>query len=144
MRSLSDYFQVAGEIAKGDDIKSYPVLWNVYLAGYFDYNVKKGGFAQLLFNLKGEYLSEIEQMLMEINAPAALEFYLKALKICLGNKTEYQRFLSGTYIEKNEIKDDLHLLSLEYYKKTIEFSDEAKQYLSENHHVLEQYAKKST
>lgn len=143
MRSLSEYFQIVSEIAEGGgDLKNQPVFWNVYLAGYFDYNVRKGGFAQLLFNLKGEYLSDIEQMLREINAPEALNFYLKALEICLENITEYRRFIGSNYLEKNETKDNLHLLSLDYFKKPSEFSDEINPYLSENSHVLEAAVKK--
>lgn len=137
VKELSDYYQVIRAIAASENLMNQPVLRNIYLAGYFDYNVKQGGFAQLLFNLKGENLEDVESMLKEVNAITALEFYKKALQKCLQNVTEYQRFLSSNYVEANDTKDSLHLISLDYFKNSIEFSDEIKNYLSENYDVLQ-------
>lgn len=77
--------------------EAWPALKLVMLlAKLFYYNITQGGFAQLLFNLQGAYLAEIEEMLVAANAPVAREYYVKAIEECLNNQPAYQQFLNRT------------------------------------------------
>jgi hypothetical protein len=99
------------------------------LAAKFNYDVKQGGFAQLLYNLQGNFLPEMEEMLTAAGARLARDYYVRAVKICLGNKAEYFRFLSSDYTDTNPTKEALQLLSVEYLMKRIDFIDEAGAFL---------------
>jgi|SRR5579883_445995 len=94
------------------------------LAARFNYDVKQGGFSQLLFNMRGDFLGEIEDMLIAGNAALAHDYYVRAITICLENKAEYFRFLSSNYVESNEVKHSLQLLSVEYLQRRVDFADE--------------------
>jgi hypothetical protein len=109
--------------AQPPDARSY------LLAARFSYDVNQGGFAQLLFNMGGELLSEIEEMLIAANASAARSYYLRALDICLQNKTEYFRFLNSNYLDPNDVKLELQLLSISYHQDCIPFVTESSEFL---------------
>jgi hypothetical protein len=102
---------------------------NLVLAARFDYDVCKGGFAQFLYNMHGELLGEVEDMLIGANAVVAHEAYVRAVETCLADKAEYQRFLASTYTEENRIKNGLHMVTLAYFAKKIPFAVEAHAYL---------------
>ena len=99
------------------------------LAARFNYDVQQGGFSQLLFNMRGECLAEIEDMLITANAAEAHEYYVQAIQICLANRAEYQRFLNSNYLDKNDVKHQLQILSIEYLSKRMPFASEASEYL---------------
>jgi hypothetical protein len=99
------------------------------LAARFDYDVTKGGFAQFLYNMQGELLGEVEDMLIGANAVVAHAAYIRAIETCLADKAEYQRFLASTYSEENRIKNALHMVTLAYFAKKIPFTVEAHAYL---------------
>lgn len=84
-------------------------------ANYVDYQLTKGGFAQLLYNLKGEGLSETEDVLIEVGAPRTQDFYVRAITLCLEQRDEYQRFLAEPFPTPNEVKHGLQLLSVDYF-----------------------------
>jgi hypothetical protein len=100
------------------------------LAARFDYDVRKGGFAQFFYNMHGELLREVEDMLIRANAGVAHETYVQAVKTCLANRPEYQRFLASTYTEENTIKNALHMITVAYLAKKIPFTLEAREYLA--------------
>jgi hypothetical protein len=100
------------------------------LAVKFNYDVKQGGFSQLLYNMQGEFLAQIEDMLIAANAAVAHEYYVRAVTICLDNTEEYFRFLSSNYTDANDVKHSLQLLSIEYLRKRIDFVDEAAVFLA--------------
>ena len=101
------------------------------LAARFNYDVKQGGFSQLLFNMRGNLLGEIEDMLIAGNAAVAHDYYVRAVTICLENKAEYFRFLSSNYLDSNEVKHALQLLSVEYLQRRIDFADEIAVFLQQ-------------
>ncbi|MFZ6712511.1 DMP19 family protein [Undibacterium sp. TC9W] len=99
------------------------------LAARFDYDVRQGGFAQFLYNMNGHLLAQIEDMLIAANAHVAHDFYVQAISLCLKNKAEYQRFLASNYTDANALKDELHLLSIAYLGKKVDFQTEAHAFL---------------
>lgn len=103
------------------------------LAGQFDYNVRKGGFSQLLYNMQGNYLSEMESMLIEANAVIAKEFYVQAISACLADKVEYQHFLASNYLAPNKLKDNLNNISLAYFSKNTPLIQESSLFLTAGH-----------
>lgn len=94
------------------------------LAARFNYDVRAGGFSQLFFNMQGDLLGAIEDMLIAASAAVAHDYYVRAVTICLENKPEYFRFLSSNYLESNEVKHSLQLLSVEYLRRRVDFADE--------------------
>jgi hypothetical protein len=100
------------------------------LAARFAHDVDNGGFAQLLYNMGGEYLPEIEDMLFAAQAENAQDYYVRAIRVCLPNKDEYLRFLKSNYLDRNEVKHQLQLLSVEYLRGTVPFRYEASEYLA--------------
>ena len=94
------------------------------LAAKFNYDVGQGGFSQLLFNLRGEYLRETEDMLIAAEAHVAHAFFVRAIEVCLANREEYQRFLASDYLSDNDVKHKLQELSVEYFCSGVDFSDE--------------------
>ncbi|MFZ6743653.1 DMP19 family protein [Undibacterium sp. JH2W] len=99
------------------------------LAARFDYDIRQGGFAQFLYNMRGHLLAQIEDMLIAASADIAHDYYVQAIGLCLKNKADYQRFLADNYIEANPLKDQLHLLSLAYLREKIDFKTEAHVFL---------------
>lgn len=95
----------------------------------FNYDVKQGGFAQLFYNLQGDLLGEMEDMLIAARAAVAHEYHVRALRICLENKEKYFRFLSSNFVDANDLKDSLHSLSIEYLQRRVDFVDEAVTFL---------------
>ena len=100
------------------------------LAVKFNYDVKQGGFSQLLHNLQGNFLAEIEDMLIAADAAVAHDYYVRAVTLCLENKEEYFRFLASNYTDANDVKHSLQLLSIEYLHKRIDFVNEAAAFLA--------------
>jgi hypothetical protein len=100
------------------------------LAVKFNYDVRQGGFAQLLYNMQGNFLAEIEDMLIAANATVAQDYYVRAVTTCLENKEDYFSFLSSNYTDANEVKHSLQLLSVEYLQKRIDFANEAAAFLA--------------
>lgn len=114
-----------------------PAVYSISLAKYFDYNLSKGGFAQLLYNLQGQHLDEIEQMLMDADAAVALDYYGRALRECLNDSDGYQAFLAGDYVSDSALKDALHLLSFEYFNRGVEFSSEVQDFVQRSRAAVE-------
>ncbi len=109
-----------------------PSRLSLLLAARFEYDVRKGGFAQLIYNMNGNCLGAIEDMLIRSNASVAHAHYVQAIHVCLSDKAEYQRFLVSGYTEPNGIKDALHEVSVDYFSKEQPFALEAKSFLLSN------------
>ena len=62
-----------------EKVRSEPIVWSYYLLEFFNYNVTKGGF-----------LEDIEEMLRQVNAKLAFDYYVQAIEICLANSDKYQ------------------------------------------------------
>ena len=112
-----------GELEKAER-QSASALWRL-LAAKFNYDVKQGGFAQLIYNMQGNYLADIEDMLVDAKATVAHTYYVRAIHLCLERQEDYGRFLESTYTEANELKHCLQLLSIEYLQQGKDFADEA-------------------
>jgi hypothetical protein len=110
--------------------KESPTTLPYLLATKFNYDVNQGGFAQLLFNLQGEFLAEVEEMLIAANSLVAHAYYVRAIAICLENQEECFRFLESNYIDANAVKHALQLLSVEYFQQRKEFADEAAEFFA--------------
>lgn len=102
----------------------------VCLAQFFRYHVEQGGFAQLLYNLQGEYLEDIERMLIASSAPVARQYYVRALRAALADVPAYREFLGADYVDPHPIKDSLHGISFEYFEQGIDFPIEAGQFIA--------------
>jgi hypothetical protein len=102
-----------------------PARFVLLLAVRFEHDVRQGGFAQLFYNLNGAHLGEMEDLLLQANAPIAHEHYLRAARACLSNKPEYARFLTSNYADANTVKDALHEVTLAYLAQRVPFADEA-------------------
>jgi hypothetical protein len=113
-----------------DAASGSPLTLPYLLAVKFNYDVKQGGFAQLLYNMQGNFLPDIEDMLIAANTAVAHDYYVRAVTICLENKKEYFRFLSSDYVVPNDVKHALQLLSVEYLQKRIDFLQEAAAFLA--------------
>ena len=100
-----------------------------YLAARFEYDVRKGGFAQLIYNMQGECLAEMEDMLNAAHATVAHDHYIRAIRACLASEDDYQTFLASHFTSPNALKHDLQLISLEYLARKISFCSEAKPFL---------------
>jgi hypothetical protein len=110
--------------AAGGRLRPPPEILAVSLVQFFDYNVTKGGFAQLIYNSRGEYLQEIEQALALANAAIAGEFYKRAILLCAENPDEFGKFLRGAFTDESPLKNSLHGLSIEYFRREQPFDAE--------------------
>ncbi|WP_433673738.1 DMP19 family protein [Microbacterium gorillae] len=81
----------------------------------FERDLRQGGFAQVLFNARGEGLADIEDMLIAVGAPRAQAYYVRAIRLALDDKTGYRAFLADWHAaDGRPLRDELQLLSIEY------------------------------
>ena len=81
----------------------------------FSYEVRQGGFAQLLFNMRGENLAAMEDMLIAVGAPRAQDFYVRAIREALADRDAYRELLSDWHSAAAvNLRSSLQLLSVEY------------------------------
>ena len=125
--SLESLCALAVKLQQGIANTSRPPqqVMDVVLAAFVARNLPRGGFAQLFFNARGEYLAEIAQMFQKFNASNTLRFYEKAVRICLADKKAYQVFLAGDFVSASPFKNALHEVSLDYFAAATHFEDEA-------------------
>ena len=118
--------KIRDAIRSGSHSAEYPreILF-VLLAEFFSYNIIQGGFAQLVYNAKGAYLAEMEDMLVAADATVAHEYYVRAIKKCLEDTDIYQQFIEGAYTDNNLLKNQLHTISLDYNKAGKDFFAES-------------------
>jgi hypothetical protein len=107
-----------------------PARLLLLLAARFEHDVRQGGFAQLLYNMHGSFLEALEDMLVAASAPVAREHYVRAIRACLADQPEYQRFLASNFAEPNAVKDALHEISLAYLARDVPFATEAEPFLT--------------
>jgi hypothetical protein len=111
-------------------LRSDPLKFQLCLAGRFAHDVGRGGFAQLLYNMNGNHLAEVEDMLIAAKAFVAQDHYVEAIRACLGSKDDYQRFLASNFTDPNPLKDKLQLVTLAYFASGIPFAKEAASFLA--------------
>ena len=113
-------------------VKPPSFIHAVALAHFFNYQVTKGGFAQLVFNAKGQYLQDLEEMLVATEAARARGFYVRAIRLCLNDPDAYQAFLDRPFIEDSELKNALHEVSIEYLRGAPQFLEEVAAFVAES------------
>ena len=129
-KRLTELLAEARELDLSELQAKEPARRSLLLAARFEYDVRQGGFAQLLYNMKGDLLAEIEDMLIAASAPVAHEHYVQAIKVCLANKPEYLRFLASDFLQPNAVRDALHKVSLQYFARNVSFATEAEAFLT--------------
>ena len=129
-KRLAELLAEARELDLSKLSASDPARLLLLLAARFDYDVRQGGFAQLLYNLNGDFLAEVEDMLVAAAARIAREYYVRAIRACLANQPEYQRFLVSDYLDSNAVRDALHEISIEYFAEDVSFATEAEAFLA--------------
>lgn len=93
----------------------------------FERELRQGGFAQVLFNARGEGLAEIEDMLIAVGASRAQTYYVRAIRLALDDKTGYRAFLADWHgADGRVLRDELQLLSIEYLSGEPSLSAEAR------------------
>jgi len=100
------------------------------LAVKFNYDVNQGGFSQFVYNMRGNFLAETEEMLKAAGARVAHGFYVRAVSLCLADTQEYSRFIESDYRDANAVKESLQLLSIEYLQQPTDFETEAAEFLA--------------
>lgn len=101
----------------------------IMLADFLAYNLRQGGFAQLLYNAGGEYLAEMEDLLLAAAATVTHQFYTEAVLLCTKNIPLYHAFLESDYTTDNALKNELQLLSIRYFQTGAGFTEEAAAYI---------------
>lgn len=108
----------------GLSVQDDPDVFCCYLAFIFETYVGGGGFSQLFAYLSGNYMAEMESVLLSLGARNAHQAYVKAVKMCVPRVAEYTAFLKNES-EGDQLKDDLTLLSLDYLRSEPSFLVEA-------------------
>lgn len=98
---------------------------DVMLAAYLAHNLTRGGFAQLFYNAGGQYLAEMAQMLQKFKTSNTLTHYENAVRVCLADQAAYQEFLASDFVTGSAFKNALHEVSLDYFRSSPAFLDEA-------------------
>jgi hypothetical protein len=101
---------------------------NVPLLHFFGYNVNNGGFAQLIFNAQGQYMQEIDDMLLTSGALISHQYYVRAIRECLFDRGNFDEFMNSDFVSPNVLKDRLHLLTIEYFRAGGDLMKEASNY----------------
>ncbi len=129
-RRLSELLAEARKLDLSEVARKDPARLLLLLAARFEYDVRQGGFAQLLYNMNGNFPAEIEDMLLAASASVAHDYYVRAITTCLADEPDYQRFLASNFLEPNALRDALHKVSLEYFARGVSFDSEAKVFLT--------------
>lgn len=102
------------------------------LAALFDYEVNNGGFGQLIFNVGNHgddgLLEQLDGMLRTVGAPVALSFYVRAATRCTEDLDDYRNFLTDI-TTPTALGQDLTMVSIEYLRGDIGFSEEITEFL---------------
>lgn len=110
------------------DEENHNLLYTIVLAADFDYQVKNGGFAQLIFNLGRDRLEHCHVMLTTVNAPVALSFYVRAIKLCVENPADFDQLIADFSVPTG-LGQDLTSLSVEYLRGAAGFDTEVTEFV---------------
>lgn len=117
-------------IEKAEDLdeSTRDLVYLTVLAVDFDYQVKNGGFGQLIYNLGRDRLEQCDGMLRAVGAPVALSFYVRAATRCAEDLVDFEQFLAD-FTASTKVGQDLMLLSVEYLRGDTSFDDEITDFL---------------
>ncbi|MGF6882621.1 hypothetical protein ABIA39_001563 [Nocardia sp. GAS34] len=110
------------------DEENYNLLYTIVLAADFDYQVKNGGFAQLIFNLGRDRLEHCHVMLTTVNAPVALSFYVRAIKLCVENPADFDQLMADFSVP-TVLGQNLISLTVEYLRGANSFDAEVAEFI---------------
>jgi hypothetical protein len=110
------------------DESRHNFLYLIVLAATFDYQVKNGGFDQLIYNLGRERLEHCHVMLTTVGAPVALSFYVRAITRCTEDMDDFNRFMAD-YTAPTKVSQDLTMLSIEYLRGDTSFDAEIAEFV---------------
>ena len=116
--------------ARPPGVPTVDLSTNAGLARYFRTQVENGGFAQLLFNLQGDHLAEIGDLLHRAGATVAARHYEQAIYACLDDESAYQAFLASDFVSDNPLKSTLQRISIDYFATNVSFDREAARWLA--------------
>jgi hypothetical protein len=128
--------------AAGGALQLPPAVLYVSLAQFFNYNVTKGGFAQLIYNAQGEYLQEIEHALSAASAESARSFYEQAIHLCFADVAAYQEFIASPFTFESSLKHSLQVLSIEYLRSTPSFEEEAATFIAASEKIVKDWSER--
>lgn len=114
--------------AENLDESTRDLVYLTVLAADFDYQVKNGGFGQLIYNLGRERLEQCDGMLRAVGAPVASSFYVRAAMRCAEDLADFERFMAD-FTTPTEVGQDLAVLSVEYLRGDTSFDDEIAEFL---------------
>jgi hypothetical protein len=97
---------------------THPGRAALFAVARFEYEVKKGGFAQLLFNMRNQGVEVLGHALVYAGAKEAAQAYGAALALCRQDPAGYHGFLASDFRSPNAFKDTLHSVSLPYLRGT--------------------------
>ncbi len=98
-------------------------LYLVLLLSAFAYNVRQGGFAQLLYNLSGLYIEDLALALKLVGAEQSSAVMNGVIQSVLDDIESYKEFTSGNFGE-SDFKNLLHEHSLAYMSSGLSLDDE--------------------
>ncbi|MFC8045974.1 DUF4375 domain-containing protein [Nocardia sp. NPDC057353] len=98
------------------------------LAAHFDYQVKNGGFAQLIHNVGGERLEDVDGMLRAVDAPVALAAYLRAVTRCTELLDDYHLMMAD-FTAPTQLGVELTEISVDYLRGEVGFDAEIAPFL---------------
>lgn len=120
--------QVANGSPDLEDLKENSTeQYLVLLLSIFAYNVRQGGFAQLLYNLSGLYLEDLALALKLVGAEQSSAVMTAVIQSCVDDVESYKEFTSGNFAASH-FKNLLHEHSLAYFSSELKLDDE----ISEN------------
>lgn len=114
--------------AENLDESTRDLVYLTVLAADFDYQLKNGGFGQLIYNLGRERLEQCDGMLRAVGAPVALSFYIRAVTRCAEDLVDFDQFMAD-FTTPTKVGQDLTLLSVEYLRSDTTFDDEITEFL---------------
>lgn len=116
--------------AENLDESTRNLVYLAVLAADFDYQVKNGGFGQLIYNLGRDRLEQCDGMLRAVGATVASSFYERAATRCAEDLADFDRFMAD-FTAPTKLGEDLTLLSVEYLRGGTSFDDEIAEFLDD-------------
>ncbi|GAB2681584.1 DMP19 family protein [Nocardia goodfellowii] len=116
------------ENAEQLDDSTRDLAYTTVLAADFDYQVKNGGFGQLIYNLGRDRLEQCDGVLEWVGAPVALSYFRRAVTRCAEDLADFDQFMAD-FTTPTSVGQDLLLLSVEYLGGRPSFDDEIADFL---------------
>ncbi|GED97076.1 DMP19 family protein [Gordonia crocea] len=100
------------------------LVYTTVLAADFEYQVKNGGFEQLIHNAGTERLEQYSSLLSAVNAPVALSYYRRVIARCAEDLEDFERFMATYPAEPTKLGIDIMQIGIEYLTGGVPFASE--------------------